>query len=86
MKLPTLPFTTTDWSKIEPTRHPGETGYALRIPAVEKGFTARVAAGKAITESFTITVQPYAQRIRTRVLWRSILALCVCCSHIPVPP
>ncbi len=29
MKLPTLPFTTTDWSKIEPTRHAGETGSAL---------------------------------------------------------
>jgi hypothetical protein len=29
MKLPTLPFTTTDWSKITPTQHPGETGHAL---------------------------------------------------------
>lgn len=29
MKIPTLPFTVTDWSKIEPTRHPGESGEAL---------------------------------------------------------
>ena len=29
MKIPTLPFTVTDWAKIEPTRHPGETGEAL---------------------------------------------------------
>lgn len=29
MKLPPLPFTTTDWSKIEPTRHAGTTGHAL---------------------------------------------------------
>ena len=29
MKIPTLAFTVTDWSKIEPTVHPGETGQAL---------------------------------------------------------
>ena len=29
MKLPTLPFTVTDWNSIEPTVHPGETGHAL---------------------------------------------------------
>ena len=29
MKIPTLPFTVTDWSKVEPTRHPGERGFAL---------------------------------------------------------
>lgn len=29
MKIPALPFTVTDWSKIEPTRHPGESGEAL---------------------------------------------------------
>ena len=29
MKIPTLPFTVTDWSKIEPTVHPGVTGQAL---------------------------------------------------------
>lgn len=29
MKIPTLPFTTTDWSTIEPTVHPGESGHAL---------------------------------------------------------
>ncbi len=29
MKLPTLPFTVTDWSAVEPTTHPGETGEAL---------------------------------------------------------
>lgn len=29
MKIPTLPFTVTDWSRIEPTRHPGERGHAL---------------------------------------------------------
>jgi len=29
MKIPTLPFTVADWSQVEPTVHPGETGHAL---------------------------------------------------------
>ena len=29
MKIPTLPFTVTDWSQVEPTTHPGETGTAI---------------------------------------------------------
>ena len=29
MKLPTSPFTVTDWSNVSPTVHPGETGQAL---------------------------------------------------------
>jgi len=29
MKLPTNPFTVTDWSSVPETRHPGETGEAL---------------------------------------------------------
>jgi hypothetical protein len=29
MKIPTLPFTVTDWSGVAPTRHPGETGEAI---------------------------------------------------------
>jgi hypothetical protein len=29
MKIPTLPFTVTDWSQIEPTVHPGVSGQAL---------------------------------------------------------
>jgi quercetin dioxygenase-like cupin family protein len=28
MKIPTLPFTVTDWSKVSPTHHPGERGQA----------------------------------------------------------
>jgi len=28
MKIPTLPFTVTDWAKVEPTTHPGEKGVA----------------------------------------------------------
>ncbi len=28
MQLTNIPFGTTDWSKIEPTAHPGETGTA----------------------------------------------------------
>jgi len=28
MKIPALPFTVTDWSSVEPTIHPGETGTA----------------------------------------------------------
>ena len=28
MKIPALPFTVTDWSRVEPTEHPGETGVA----------------------------------------------------------
>jgi uncharacterized cupin superfamily protein len=29
MKIPALPFTVTAWDAIEPTRHPGERGFAL---------------------------------------------------------
>ena len=29
MKIPNLPFTVTDWSKVAATTHPGETGQAL---------------------------------------------------------
>jgi quercetin dioxygenase-like cupin family protein len=29
MKIPPLPFTVTDWSKVPVTKHPGETGDAL---------------------------------------------------------
>lgn len=29
MQLSDIPFETTDWSAIEPTRHPGERGFAL---------------------------------------------------------
>ena len=29
MKISNLPFTTTDWSTIEPTEHAGESGVAL---------------------------------------------------------
>jgi quercetin dioxygenase-like cupin family protein len=28
MDIPSFPFTTTDWSKVAPTHHPGETGSA----------------------------------------------------------
>ncbi|HEX9465636.1 MAG TPA: DHCW motif cupin fold protein [Alphaproteobacteria bacterium] len=28
MEIPKLPFTVTDWSKVAPTVHPGETGTA----------------------------------------------------------
>lgn len=27
MKIPTLSFKSIDWSKVEPVRHPGETGH-----------------------------------------------------------
>ncbi len=29
MELPTLPFTITDWDKVEPVTYPGETGEAV---------------------------------------------------------
>ena len=29
MDIPKLPFTVTDWSKVRPSEHPGETGKAL---------------------------------------------------------
>lgn len=29
MKIPELPFTVTDWSKVPVTEHPGETGKAI---------------------------------------------------------
>jgi quercetin dioxygenase-like cupin family protein len=28
MKIPDLPFTTTDWTQVPPVEHPGETGRA----------------------------------------------------------
>lgn len=46
MKIPPLPFTTTDWSTVTPTEHKGETGNAfwrsftigdLRVRMVEYG-------------------------------------------------
>jgi hypothetical protein len=51
MKIPTLPFTVTDWSGVPPTVHLGETGQAtwrtftigdLRVRLVEysAGYTA----------------------------------------------
>ncbi|MGE0719280.1 MAG: DHCW motif cupin fold protein [Alphaproteobacteria bacterium] len=29
MKIPTLPFTVTTWGDVTPTRHEGDTGFAL---------------------------------------------------------
>ncbi|MBB5575208.1 MULTISPECIES: DHCW motif cupin fold protein [Rhizobium] len=29
MKIPELPFTVTNWDEISPTKHTGESGYAL---------------------------------------------------------
>ena len=29
MKIPTLPFTVTDWAAVTPSEHPGETGTAF---------------------------------------------------------
>lgn len=29
MQLSDIPFETTDWAALEPTRHPGERGFAL---------------------------------------------------------
>jgi hypothetical protein len=29
LKIPEFPFTITDWSKVEPTEHPGDAGMAL---------------------------------------------------------
>jgi quercetin dioxygenase-like cupin family protein len=29
MKIAEFPFSTTDWSQIAPSEHPGETGFAL---------------------------------------------------------
>ncbi|MBB3612211.1 DHCW motif cupin fold protein [Rhizobium sp. BK602] len=29
MKIPELPFTTIDWEAVAPTRHAGESGFAL---------------------------------------------------------
>ncbi len=29
MHIPALPFTVTDWSRIPPTEHPGDTGVAV---------------------------------------------------------
>jgi len=51
MKIPPLPFTVTDWSKLNSTQHPGDSGHAtwrtftvgeLRVRLVEysPGYTA----------------------------------------------
>jgi quercetin dioxygenase-like cupin family protein len=29
MKMPPLPMSITDWARLDSTRHPGESGYAL---------------------------------------------------------
>jgi len=29
MEMKSIPFGVTEWSTVEPTRHPGETGFAL---------------------------------------------------------
>jgi hypothetical protein len=29
MKMPSMQFCVTDWSQVEPTKHAGETGFAL---------------------------------------------------------
>jgi len=29
MKIPDLPFTLTEWDKVEPVSYPGETGEAI---------------------------------------------------------
>jgi quercetin dioxygenase-like cupin family protein len=29
MKMTALPMSITDWTQVEPTKHPGETGFAL---------------------------------------------------------
>lgn len=29
MRMTEIPFTTVDWSDVEPTRHPGDIGFAL---------------------------------------------------------
>ncbi|RYD34559.1 MAG: hypothetical protein EOP86_10695, partial [Verrucomicrobiaceae bacterium] len=39
----------------------GEKGYALRLPSVTEGFTARIVSGKAVSPSFAITVMDRPQ-------------------------
>ena len=59
MKIPTLPFTVTEWSGIAPTVHPGESGQAtwrtftigdLRVRLVDLGHVLYVIEGQLDTE------------------------------------
>lgn len=42
MQLTTIPFGITDWSRIEPTQHPGESGVALWRTQVFNGIRVRM--------------------------------------------
>lgn len=42
MDIPALPFTVTDWSKVAPTEHPGETGMALWRSVEKDGLRVRM--------------------------------------------
>jgi hypothetical protein len=60
MKIPTLPFTVTDWCGVPPTVHLGETGQAtwrtftigdLRVRLVEVALAIRRITG-AISDTY----------------------------------
>jgi len=42
MDMKDIPFGTTDWSRIEPTQHPGTTGMALWRTAAFGGIRVRM--------------------------------------------
>ena len=42
MEISNIPFGTTDWSTVEPTRHPGETGTATWRTRTFDGIRVRV--------------------------------------------
>ncbi|MEW6742955.1 MAG: DHCW motif cupin fold protein [Planctomycetota bacterium] len=42
MKLPDVPFTVTDWSRIDPAEHKGETGTSFWRTVETKGLRARI--------------------------------------------
>ena len=57
MKYPSLPFTVTDWSGVEPSVHPGEKGQALwRTFKLTAGMSYQVSDfGDAAHRSSTTT-------------------------------
>jgi len=65
MKMTPLPMSITEWDEIAPTRHPGESGFALwrtrtfndiRVRRVEysPGYRANQRRAKAITSAMAI--------------------------------
>ena len=73
MRLTGIPFTLTDWTSVEPTEHPGETGVATwRVLGwdrrmVEMWFTSWMIAW-VIAAPTMFFVMPVVRRALSRVV------------------